>query len=180
MPTVAAYVIVSILIAPTLIGDFGVPELAAHFMVFYAAVMAGITPPVATAAIITAGIAEADFWQTCGKAIKIAAPLFVLPIAFVYHPELVPETVGLASLFAGLLTLIGGIALIYGLNYPFDAHRGITIPVRLGLVGLGLVVMVHPMRTVQVGGAIAFACVFLAEKTLVRGWGWPVPSRIRR
>ncbi|MFY4816242.1 TRAP transporter permease, partial [Haloarcula sp. AONF1] len=56
MPTVAAYVIVAILIVPTFVSDFAVEPITAHYTMFYAAILAGITPPVATAAVIAAGI----------------------------------------------------------------------------------------------------------------------------
>jgi len=79
MPTVAAYVIVAILIVPTFVSDFGVEPITAHYTMFYAAILAGITPPVATAAVIAAGIAEANFWRTCGAAIRIAARFFRPP-----------------------------------------------------------------------------------------------------
>jgi TRAP-type uncharacterized transport system, fused permease components len=46
MPTVAAYVIVAILIVPTFVSDFGVEPITAHYTMFYAAILAGITPPV--------------------------------------------------------------------------------------------------------------------------------------
>jgi len=173
MTTVAAYVIVAILVAPTLIENFGIAEIAAHYLVFYAAVLAGITPPVATAAVVAAGIAGADFWRTCGVAIRIAAPLFILPVAFAYHPELVSTSLSSASLIGGLLTLAGGIAIIYGLNYPFRMRRLKAIPLRAGLFVLGFGVMVYPSWTVQAIGAIAFLGVFVGEKVVARGWRSP-------
>jgi len=180
MPTVAAYVIVAILVAPTLITDFNVAEIVAHYTVFYAAILAGITPPVATAAMVTAGIAEANFWRTCGASIKIAAPLFILPIAFVYNPAMVSMTVTGASLFAGTLVLLGAITMIYGLNYPFDTARGVTLLVRAALVALGMVVMVHPNLGVKLGGIVVFAVVVGGEKVVARGWQVPFLTGVER
>ncbi len=178
MPTVAAYVIVSLLVAPALIHEFGVPHLAAHYMVFYAAVMAGITPPVAIAAVITSGIAEADFWETCGTAITIAAPLFVLPISFVYHPTIVSTAIGPASMVAGGLVLFGAITMIYGLNYPFQLKRRYTLPIRFGLFWLGVFVMVFPNHVAQAAGVAVFLAVFLGEKAATSGIPFAsVPSR---
>ncbi|SEV86398.1 TRAP transporter permease [Natrinema salifodinae] len=173
MPTVAAYVIVAILIAPTLISDFNIPEITAHYTVFYAAILAGITPPVATAAVVTAGIAEANFWRVCGAAIKIAAPLFVLPIAFVYNPALVSMSFGLATVIAGALVLLGAIAMIYGLNYPFKMRAGRRLALRLGLTVLGTIVMVYPGRFVKLAGITLFAGVFVIEKVMVRDRNLP-------
>nr|WP_226022817.1 TRAP transporter fused permease subunit [Halomicrobium salinisoli] len=180
MPTVAAYVIVAILIAPTLIADFNVPEIVAHYTVFYAAILAGITPPVATAAVVAAGIAEANFWQTCGAAIKIAAPLFVLPIAFVYNPALVNMDPGLNTLGAGTLVLLGAVTMIYGLNYPFELAFGPRTVLRTVLTVLGVFVMVYPGRLVKVAGIAVFAAVFLAEKVMVRGLELPFTTGARQ
>ncbi len=168
MPTVAAYVIVAILIAPTLISDFAVSEITAHYTVFYAAILAGITPPVATAAVVTAGIAEANFWRVCGAAIKIAAPLFVLPVAFVYNPGLVSMSIGLSTVIAGTLVLLGAIAMIYGLNYPFNMRLGRRIALRTVLTAIGMVVMIYPGRFVKLAGVIVFAGVFVMEKMMAR------------
>nr|WP_229504773.1 TRAP transporter fused permease subunit [Natrinema versiforme] len=173
MPTVAAYVIVAILIAPTLISDFGIPEITAHYTVFYAAILAGITPPVATAAVVTAGIAEANFWRVCGAAIKIAAPLFVLPIAFVYNPGMISMSFGLTTVIAGSLVLLGAITMIYGLNYPFRMGFGRRLALRLALTVVGTVVMVYPGRYVKLAGIALFVGVFVMEKVMVRGMKLP-------
>lgn len=180
MPTVAAYVIVAILIAPTLISQFGVEPIVAHYTVFYAAILAGITPPVATAAVVAAGIAEANFWRTCGEAIKIAAPLFVLPVAFVFNANLVSMTANIDTVAIGTLVLLGGIAMIYGINYPFEFNLLARTGLRLGLVAVGLVVMVYPNVPVKIGGILAFAGVFLAEKIVSQGWKNPLSRRVEQ
>ncbi|GAA0652369.1 TRAP transporter permease [Salarchaeum japonicum] len=166
MPTAAAYVIVSVLIAPALTNNFDIPQIASHYTVFYAAILAGITPPVATAAVVAAGIAEANFWRTCGAAIKIAAPLFVLPVAFVYNTSLVSFSLGLTTIWVGLLVLLGAIAIIYGLNYPFSLGFWQTVLARIGLSAVGVVVMVYPNDIVKLAGIAVFAAVFFGEKML--------------
>lgn len=176
MPTVAAYVIVAILVAPTFVNELGVVEISAHYMVFYAAVMAGITPPVAIAAVITSGIAEADFWQVCATAIKIAAPLFILPISFIYHPELVSMDPTLYSVYSGVITLIGAWTIIYGFTYRFSMRRRTALPIRWALFALGVLIMVYPGEMVRLGGVILFTAIFIGEKVLVRGLA--LPSRV--
>ncbi len=176
MPTVAAYVIVAILIVPTFVSDFGLPQITAHYTVFYAAILAGITPPVATAAVVAAGIAEANFWTTCGAAIKIAAPLFVLPIAFVYNPGLVTMDPTLNTLTTGVLVLLGAISIIYGLNYPFELGLGRKLGARAVLTVVGVLVMTYPGRLLKVAGIAVFAAVFVAEKVMTRGLELPFVS----
>ncbi|SDK07078.1 TRAP transporter permease [Natronorubrum texcoconense] len=176
MPTVAAYVIVSTLVAPAFVNQFGVPELAAHYMVFYAAVMAGVTPPVAIAVVVASGIAESNFWETCGVAITIAAPLFVLPISFIYHPEIVSSDLGLQSVFTGLVVLAGALTIIYGINFPFDLKRRFRLPLRFGLFWLGAFIMVYPGRIFQLAGIGVFALIFFAERAIANGWDAPFVS----
>ncbi|KOX98204.1 TRAP transporter permease [Halorubrum tropicale] len=173
MPTVAAYVIVAILIVPTFVSEFNVPAITAHYTMFYAAILAGITPPVATAAVIAAGIAEANFWRTCGAAIRIAAPLFILPVAFVYNPGLISMDVGMNTLYVGLLVLLGAVTIIYGLNYPFKMRPGRKLGARALLATLGVLIMVYPSNVAKIAGIAVFAAVFVAEKVMIRGLTLP-------
>ena len=180
MPTVAAYVIVSTLVAPTFINVFEVPELAAHYMVFYAAVMAGVTPPVAIAVVVASGIAGSNFWRSCGVAITIAAPLFVLPISFIYHPELVSTVIDANSLITAALVLTGSITIIYGLNYPLRIRRRFGYPLRFGLVALGIFVMIYPGRMVQMAGAAVFVVTYIAVRAVANGYTFPFAAGTER
>ena len=166
MPTVAAYVIVSTLVAPTFIEVFEVPELAAHYMVFYASVLAGVTPPVAVSVVIAAGIAGSNFWRSCGTAITLAAPLFVLPIVFIYQPVLVSTSLDMQTTITAALVMIGAISIIYGLNFPFRLRRLYRLPLRFGLFWLGAFVMVYPEWAFKAIGGAIFVAVFLLERNL--------------
>ncbi|WP_394354830.1 TRAP transporter permease [Halocalculus aciditolerans] len=162
MPTTASYTIVALLVAPTLISQFFLPEFAGHFFVFYAAILAGLTPPIATCVAVACGIAGANFWKSCWEAIKISAPLFVLPFAFVYHPELVSAAFDAPSLTSGVLAMFGAIAIIHGINYRFVFGRAITAASRVAFFVTGILAMVHPSRTVQaIAVAIAVAMYVL-------------------
>jgi TRAP transporter 4TM/12TM fusion protein len=87
LPTIAAYLLLVIMVAPAL-QDLGVPLIIAHFFVFYYGVTSDLTPPTALAPLTAAAMAGANFWQTCWLTMKIGLPIFILPFAFVYHPEL--------------------------------------------------------------------------------------------
>ena len=83
VPTVAAYLILSILVAPSLI-DFGIPAIAAHMYVFYFGIISAITPPVAMAAYVGAGLADAPPVKVGFTACKLAIPAFIVPYILVY------------------------------------------------------------------------------------------------
>ncbi|WP_254538473.1 TRAP transporter permease [Halomarina litorea] len=167
MPTVAAYTIVALLIAPTLTGQFAVPELAAHFFVFYAAILSGITPPIAIAVVVTAGIAGSNFWRTSLEALKLALPLFVLPFTFIYNPEIVTGGFSLFTVQSGVLVLLGAVSIIHGLNCaarPFGLSAPLSYGVRTVYVALGVVAMVYPGTMVRVGALVVAIGLFGVQR----------------
>lgn len=165
MPSVAAYTIVAILVAPTFVESFLIPDIAAHYFVFYSAILSFITPPIATAAVVASGIAGANFWQTCFAAIRIAAVLFVLPIVFLYNPELfVAGGLGTQVLIASII-LLGGIAITHGVNYPsnWGPNQIVDWGIRTIYVVGGLVVMVYPNVSVSLGILLIMFTMFVAQ-----------------
>jgi TRAP transporter 4TM/12TM fusion protein len=87
LTTTACYVILAVLVAPSLI-KMGVAPLAAHFYVFYFGMYSFITPPVALGAYAAASLSGADPFSTGFTAFKIALPGFLIPFLFVYSPAL--------------------------------------------------------------------------------------------
>lgn len=165
MPTTAAYTVVALLVAPTLINQFFIPELASHFFVFYAAILAGLTPPIATCVAVTCGISGGGFWGSCREAIKISAPLFILPFSFVYHPDMVSGLFNYASLSAGVFALIGALAMIHGINYRFIFGRTIRYGLRIAFSVVGVIVMVHPDQLVQIGAVVGLLLLLMTQIT---------------
>ncbi len=87
LPTPVAYIIVALALVPFM-QQIGVPQLQAHFFVFYFAVFSTLTPPVAVSVLAAAKLANAGFLRTAIDSMKIAATTFIIPFAFVYSPEL--------------------------------------------------------------------------------------------
>ncbi len=178
MPTTAAYTIVALLVAPTLINQFFVPEIAAHFFVFYAAILAGLTPPIATCVAVTCGISGGGFWGSCKEALRISLPLFVLPFSFVYHPELVSGEFTTSNLSTGLIVLIGSVTIIHGINYLFEFGRPIKYGLRIVFFVLGVVMMAHPDQLVQLGAMGVAVALYLGQVMFGRPeLGSLVPAR---
>ena len=87
MPTAAVYIVLSVVLAPAVI-EMGVPVLAAHLFIFYFGLLSMITPPVAVASFVAAGIAGSSLWKTSFTAIKLGIAAYLLPFLFVYNDSL--------------------------------------------------------------------------------------------
>jgi len=133
MSTTAAYMIVAVLVAPSLV-DIGVNEFAAHMFVFYFAIVSNITPPIALSVIIGQGIADSDFWETAVEALRLGFPMFLIPFAFFYNNALLHPS--MMTVVAFLLVFGGFVAISIGLT----GRAGGKIPmlVRPVFVTLGL------------------------------------------
>jgi TRAP-type uncharacterized transport system fused permease subunit len=176
MPTVAAYIVSVLLIAPSL-AQLGVRIETAHFFVFYFAILSAITPPVAIACIITSELANGKFWRVAKKSLLLGAPLFVLPYVFVANEELlywsVPGTLVTAPLaFLGLIGISN--ALLKYMNGPLSRlEQGGLLVASVGV----LFAPVLPMNgSMALGIRVACAVALLA----FLGWKNDVPAQLRR
>jgi TRAP transporter 4TM/12TM fusion protein len=87
LPTAASYLMVVFVAGPAIM-QLGVPELQTHLFVFYYAVLSAITPPVALAIFAAAAISGAGPMAVAGKALKLSAVAFAIPLAWIYHPNI--------------------------------------------------------------------------------------------
>ena len=87
LPTLPAYLIIAIMIAPAII-KAGVLPLAAHMFVLYFAVYSSIVPPIAYGCYIAAPIAGGDPLRTAFVALRISIVGLLVPYVFVYSPSL--------------------------------------------------------------------------------------------
>jgi TRAP transporter 4TM/12TM fusion protein len=87
MPTTPAYIVMVALLVPALM-KLGAATPAAHMFAFYFAILSAITPPVALAVFAAAGLAKANMWEAGYEAVRLAAPVYIIPFMFVYEPAL--------------------------------------------------------------------------------------------
>jgi TRAP transporter 4TM/12TM fusion protein len=87
LPSIPAYLITATMAAPALV-QLGVPDLAAHMFVFYFAMFANITPPVALASFAAAGISGGDPMKTGLQSVKLSLAGFIVPYMFVFNTAL--------------------------------------------------------------------------------------------
>ncbi len=115
MPTTAVYIVMSVVLAPALV-KLGVMPLAAHFFLFYFGILSTLTPPVAIASYVAAGIAGADMWKTSIVALKFCAAAYLLPFLFVYNPAILLRGTVLEIAVAAATAIISASLLAYAVE----------------------------------------------------------------
>jgi TRAP transporter 4TM/12TM fusion protein len=85
IPTTPAYIL-AVTVGGAALQKLGIDILAAHLFVFYYAVLADVTPPVAVTAFAGAQIAGADPMKTGWQGCRFAIGGFLAPFLFVYQP----------------------------------------------------------------------------------------------
>jgi TRAP transporter 4TM/12TM fusion protein len=157
--TTGSYIILSVVAAPALI-NLGVPMVAAHLAVFYAACLSNITPPVCVSAFAAAAIAGADPMRTGIAALKFGATLMIIPFSFAYVPELLLIGSPLEVAHAATAYLLGNLALAMGLQGA-EFVRGLIAPWRRGLFFLAAGCLMFPTSwIVDVLGLVLLAAAW--------------------
>jgi TRAP transporter 4TM/12TM fusion protein len=87
IPTTPSYIL-AVTVGGAALAKLDVDILAAHLFVFYYAVLADVTPPVAVTAMAAAQIANANPMTTGWHATRIGIGGFLAPFLFIYQPAL--------------------------------------------------------------------------------------------
>lgn len=170
VPTTANYCIMAATCAPILV-RMGVPQIAAHFFVFYFGIVADLTPPVALAAYAGAAIGQANPMKTAVTATKLAVGAFIVPYVFALNPAMlfidtsvwevitisITSLIGMFAVSASLegyllhhmpayqrlISLVGGLLLIY--------PGVVTDAIGIGLMVLVVIVQVATKKKYALG-----------------------------
>ena len=157
IPTSMAYVVVALLISNAIV-QLGVELLDAHLFVFYAALAAMITPPVALSAYAAATIAKSNYWTTGWLSAALGMPKYLVPFAFVFRPELLMRGSAFEIVAVSLLTLAGLAAISVGL--AVREWRSLTGATAMAcLVVGGILLAVPPLAAPEIPIAGAGLCV---------------------
>lgn len=175
LPSAVCYLLLATLIGPV-IGDLGVPPLAAHFFIFYFGMMSMVTPPVALAAYAAASIAGSDILRSSFAAFRFALVGFSLPFMFVFRPELLligpgGRAPGWAAVgYAVLVAVLGILSLAAALAGQLRTR--LSAPMR-GLLFLAAALLLYPgadsllsgyrLTMFDLGGAGVLAAVSLVQ-----------------
>jgi TRAP transporter 4TM/12TM fusion protein len=169
LPAIVCYTLLAILVAPAII-ELGVEPLAAHLFIFYYGVLSNITPPMAPAAFVASGIAEADPLKIAKHAILISLPIYLLPFLIVYHPVLMLTGSFVEILFAAFSAIIGVYAITSGIQGYILPKYNLNPFVRLILFIVGLLLLI-PTHNIDI--------VLIAIVALIQ-FGKPLFSRVKK
>ena len=164
MPTTGAYLTVALLAAPALV-RFGIPELSAHFFVFYYALMAAVTPPIGSAAIVANGLSGGNYMRTALYALRLTLPGFIMPFYFVFRPALLLLR---TSTFDTILTVLVVLTSLISLECIIGRYMFTKIPIwQLPILAGAIVLSFFNTVTTSFIGIALFAIVFFFQYT---GW----------
>lgn len=163
IPTISAYLVLAILVAPALT-QMGFSALASHLFIFYFGCISVITPPVALASYAAAGIAGCSPTKTGIRAFRLAICAFILPYLFVYNQTLLGQGAWYDILWSVLSALVGVYCLACGQEGFFYKWK-LAGWERLVLI-VGALALVVPGLTTDVIGLILLVATFLYHKII--------------
>ncbi|WP_052401294.1 TRAP transporter permease [Muricoccus aerilatus] len=135
LPTTPSYIIAAAIGVPQLVA-MGVGLLPAHLFLFYFAVLADATPPVAAAAFAAASVAGAGPTITSLHATRFGIAGFTVGFAFVYDPGIMMQGGVLDILLATAIQVAALVAITAAYAGYFLAPMGLVARGVLGLAGL--------------------------------------------
>ena len=160
LPTTATYCIMASTCAPILI-KMGVPDIAAHFFVFYYGIVADITPPVALAAYAGSAISGGSPMKTGVNATRLAIAGFIIPFVFAMSPDmLLVNTTWYEVLLITVTSIIGMYGVTIGLSgfsaheKQSSAHLGIAYLQRFTAIAGGLLLIYPGIATDIIGAGL--------------------------
>lgn len=159
LPSIPAYLITATMAAPALI-QLGIEPIVAHLFVFYFAMFANITPPVALAAFAAAGISGGNAVRTGFASMKLSMAGFIVPYLFVYNSALLLRG---TSLMEGVMVTISAVIGVMMLAAAAEGFLFRVMPVVIRVVLFGAALMLISADPIQdavgvtvIGAVVAF------------------------
>ncbi|MBI2131471.1 MAG: TRAP transporter fused permease subunit [Candidatus Tectomicrobia bacterium] len=176
MPTSAAYIMAATLMGPAF-EKMGLPPIAGHLFIFYFAILSMVTPPVALASYVAAGIAESGLSETGWKAFQLSFAAFLVPFAFAYNPAMLLEGALAETLWVSATCALG----VFALAAAFTGFLAVPATAwERAAFFLGAIGLIVPEKTTDLLGlgALVLACgthVLRARRAATAGS--PRPAR---
>ncbi|KEI72821.1 TRAP transporter permease [Endozoicomonas elysicola] len=158
LPVTAAYIVLAVIAVP-LLGDFGLPLLTSHLIIFWLSQTSNVTPPIALAAFAGAGVANANPMKASVEAFKLAAGLFVIPIMMAYTGLINTAEDPLGLVLATLQT----VAIIIAMAMTIEGYllRKLTVWERLVSSASLPVLLFNPYGGALLGALVVMVLVAL-------------------
>lgn len=163
MPTVGVYLLLAVLIAPSLVQS-GVEPIAAHLFIFYLGMMSMVTPPIGIGAFFAAAIAKAPPMETAWESMRFGWTAYIIPFLFVFSPPLLLIGDPLEIILAVLAAITG----VYAISTAFVGwlHGPINLLRRI-LAGFSGIALLLPSGAIgdsalwlNAGGLVVFAILW--------------------
>ena len=160
VPTTANYCIMAATCAPILI-RMGVPDIAAHFFVFYFGIVADLTPPVALAAYAGAAIAQANPMKTAFTATKLAIGAFIVPYVFALNPAMLfIDTTAIEVVLICITSFVG----IFAVSASFEGYLFNHMKMYQRIISLvGGLLLIYPGVVTDIIGVVLVAMIFVVQ-----------------
>jgi len=162
MPTTAIYVVLSVVLAPALVG-MGIAPMSAHLFIFYFGLLSFLTPPVAVASYVAAGLAGSGMWSTSWEGMKLAAMAYLLPLLWCFNPALLLDGSVIEIVYATATALGAAILMARALQGRRPGRRGLAAALGLlaasvlagcSTIWLGPASALNALVIVAVGGLL--------------------------
>ena len=165
LPSIPAYLITATMAAPALV-KLGIPPIAAHMFVFYFAMFANITPPVALASFAAAGISGGDPMRTGLQSVKLSLAGFIVPYMFIYNTALLLLDTTWTIAIRVSITAIIGVCMI-GMateGYIFTKMHNVLRIITFA----GALMLISANVTQDVIGILVLVVVLVVQKLLAK------------
>ncbi len=161
LPTTSVYIINATLVAPSLVA-LGAPPLVAHLFTYYWGGISAITPPVALAVYVAAGLAGSDIMKTGYTAMRLGIAGYLVPFYFVYWPVLVTRAEG--TPIEILLAILGGIVAIFCMAVVGERYFIRVVPwFKMVLLAGAIVLIIYPALYTQLLATLIAVYVIISE-----------------
>ncbi|MBT3916568.1 MAG: TRAP transporter fused permease subunit [Rhodospirillaceae bacterium] len=166
MPTVAVYLMLATLVAPSLI-EVGIDPMAAHLFILYFGMMSMITPPVAIAAFAAASLTGKDPMATGFAAMRFGWFAYLVPFLFVVVPELLMRGDAISIFLVTGKSILGiWFVSVAVMGYAIR-HISPLMRVLFAIAGAGMFV---PDKILNIGIPLALIGIVLGGALIALDW----------
>jgi TRAP-type uncharacterized transport system fused permease subunit len=104
----------------------GITPMAAHLFIFYFGLLSFLTPPVAIASFVAAGLAGSNMWTTSWEGVKLASVAYVLPFIWCFNEALLMDGTVIEIVYVVATTFVAALLIAASLQRRWFSTAGAT------------------------------------------------------